>query len=160
MWDETPFVDALFATLHPSVQADQEAARRHVWVVALGHGERRPLNADEAWKELKRKPAGFVYDRATELFFIPDFADHERCAGCLMLLRELRAPVDWNAAFQEGTLHNGMAADRYLSSGAGFVANSPSLTKGSGQWELAIGADVALTGQEKIWFREFRIRRA
>lgn len=88
MWDETPFVDALFKTLHPSVQADEEAARRHLFVVVLGHGE---------------------------------------------------------------------AAHRYLEQGQGFLANSPQLTRGT--WPLNIGEDVTLTGQEKIWFRDFELRR-
>lgn len=159
MWDETPFVDALFQTLHPSVQQDTENARRHIFHVVLGHGERRPDFAEQTWEDLRRRPAGFVYDRKTGLFFIPDFADHERCAGCLMLMRELRGPVNWSEARLQGSLHNGMAADRFLEQGEGFVANSPSLTKGSGKWALSIGPDVTLTAQEKIWFREYDIRR-
>lgn len=159
MWDETPFVDALFKTLHPSVQADEENARNHLFLVVLGHGERRPCYAEVAWEHLKRKPAGFLYDRRTELFFIPSYADHERCAGCLRHARELRGPVDWQQARWDGTLPDARASDRYLSEEDGFVASSPSLTKASGKQVLKIGADVVLTAQEKIWFRDFNIQR-
>lgn len=157
MWDETPFVDALFKTLHPSVQAEEEAARRHLFVVVLGHGERRPQPALEALAYLKERPKGFVYDRPTGLFFVVDFADHERCAGCLMAMRELRGPVDWEQAHHDGILPHGEAAQRYLEQGQGFIANSPQLTRGI--WPLNIGEDVSLTGQEKIWFRDFERRR-
>jgi hypothetical protein len=159
MWDETPFVDALFKTLHPSVQADEEKARHHLFLVVMGHGERRPCYADEAWEHLKRRPAGFIYDRPTGLFFIPSYADHERCAGCLQHARELRGPVDWEQARWDGTLPDALASDRYLSSGNGFVGSSPRLTQGSGKQVLKIGEDVVLTAQEKIWFRELDIQR-
>lgn len=157
MWDPTPFVDALFKTLHPSVQADEEAARKHLFVVVLGHGERRPQPPLEALAYLKERPRGFVYDRPTNLFFIGDYADHERTAGCLMTVRELRGPVDWQEARHACVLPDGEAAQRYLDQGQGFLANSPQLT--SGRWPLNIGEDVSLTAQEKIWFKEFLLRR-
>ena len=160
MWDDTPAIDALFGTLHPSVQAETEAARSHLARVVLGHGERRPVPVLEGLQEQVSRPKGFVYDRITQLLFRLDWADHERCAGCLMLARELRGPVDWEAAFNAGTLSNGEAAQRYLDQGHGFIANSPQLTAKSGEWPLHVGADVTLTAQEKTWFRGMRIDRA
>ena len=155
--EETPFVYALFKTLHPSVQEDEAAARHHLFVVVLGHGERRPQPALEALADLKVRPAGFVYDRPSGLFFVVGFADHERCAGCLQGLRELRGPVDWDQAHHDGLLPDNQAAQRYLDQGHGFLANSPQLA--SGRWPLNIGAEVSLTSQEKLWFRDFELCR-
>lgn len=157
MWDETPFMDALFKTLHPSVQADEDAARQHISKVVLAQGERQPQLPMDALAYIRQRPKGFVYDRPTGLFFVLDYADHERCAACLMLMRELRGPVDWHNARERGSLPDGQAAQRYLDLGQGFIANSPQLSRGS--WPLNIGEDVTLTAQEKMWFREFEIRR-
>ena len=159
MWDPTPFVDALFGTLHPSAQASGEDARKHLHDVVLGHGERRPSPILEGLAEQERRPKGFVYDRPTQLLFRLDWADHERFAACLMLARELRGPVDWQVARDEGTLPNGEAAHRYLEQGQGFIANSPQLTAQSGRWPLHVGEDVTLTAQEKTWFRNMTITR-
>lgn len=157
MWDPEPYIDALVATVHPSVQAENEALRHYLLHTVLGHGERRPDHAAEVMREMPKRPVGFVYDRASGLIFAGGWADHERCAGCLMLTRELRGPVDWGKASYAGCMHNGKAVDRFLEDGHGFVANSPSLT--SGVWPLSIGSEVTLTSQEKTWFKGMELRR-
>lgn len=159
MWDATPFIDALFRTAHPSVQAQQETLREHIQDVVLNHNQRRPDFAAQAMREIAERPMGFVYDRPSALVFPVGFADHERCAGALMMMRELRAPVDWRQARWDGNMHNGKAADRYLDGGHGFIANSPQLTERSGRWPLRVGADVVLTAQEKIWFKSLVLQR-
>ena len=159
MWDPTPYVDALVASVHPSLHADRHALERHILRVVFRDGERRPMTAIDGVAELQTRPMGFVYDRPSGLLFAGGWADHERCAGCLMMLRDLRAPVDWDKAEDDGSLHNGDAADRYVVEGYGLVANSPQLTASSGAWPLHVGGDVALTAQEKTWFRAMTIVR-
>lgn len=159
MWDSTPFVHALLATVHPSVR-DAPEILTFIDQAIFREGERRPEFAPRVAAELVSHPMGFVYDRPTGLIFSGGYADHERCAGALMRMRELRAPiVDWADATFKAGLHDGKASDRYIEGGYGFVANSPQLTASSGVWPLNVGTEVILTTEEKIWFRQLEIRR-
>lgn len=159
MWDSTPFVQALLATVHPSVREAPEMLA-FIDEAILRDGERRPDFAPVVAAELVSRPMGFVYDRPTGLIFAGGYADHERCAGALMRMRELRAPVaNWEDTTFRAGLHDGQAADRYIEEGYGFVANSPQLTASSGVWPLNVGTEVILTPEEKTWFRQLEIRR-
>lgn len=160
MWNPDPYIDALWRTAHSSLAEDEARARQHIMDIVMRQGERRPLFMHEGASEIESRPMGFVYDRASGLIFMGGWADHERTAGCLMLFRELRGPVDWDRADDAGEMHNGRASDRFLEGGHGFIANSPALTQGSGSWPLNLGKDVTLTAQERQWFRTLILRRA
>lgn len=158
MWDDTPYLLALTNAAHASVRADarlQDYLRR----VVMNNGLRRPEFAHLIASELADRPRGFVYDRASGLIFAGGWADHARSAAALMCLYSLRAPVDWGRAHDDRRLFDGDASDDYIDGGHGFLANSPQLTAASGVWPLNIGPEVALTAEEKIWFRTLTIRR-
>lgn len=158
MWDQTPFVQALVASAHPSVREDARLVD-FIERALLLSGERRPDFAPAAAADLAHRPVGFVYDRASGLIFIGGYADHERCASALMHFRELRNPVgDWEAATFRASVQDVAAADRYIEGGYGFVANSPQLSMG-GAWPLNVGSEVIFSAEEKIWFRGMDIRR-
>lgn len=153
MWNPQPYIDTL-SRLAPDPLQGKEELSTFIHDVVLDHCQRRPEFIEQALPQIKLGQQGFVYDRGCGLVFFSDWADHERTAATLMVLRSLGPHPDWQAAKEQPLLRHGPLADRYLEDGYGFIANTPQLSKSSGRWPLNIGSEVVLSSQEKIWFRE------
>lgn len=154
-------VDDLMQLAPANVRREAATAlHRHIQQVILdkGHVHAHPMASMVT--QLDAFPCGFIYDRSGWLLDC-GYTAHARTAAALAQLHLLTTPFDTHAAQTQLWQQREALAERYLEEGWGFVVNSP-ITRHPNRhhpWSVRLGAGVALTAQEKLWFRTFDLLR-
>lgn len=130
--------------------------------LTLDRGECAGHRAVDVGHRLRDFRGGFVYDRGAGLVLPCRYGAHSRTAAALARLRTLPFPIPEIPAEHEYLMRRGeREVDQFLEKGWGFIVNTPSLSGVNldRPWPVHLGEDVALTGQEKLWFRGFEMVR-
>lgn len=161
-WDPDAIIETLVATAPAGLAELDGAGLRHfVELVLLAQHERRPMTFAEFARERpdRPRPAPFVYDRPSRLVFLGGWATHSRIAAQLYHFRQIALDPrpDWQElrwACIDCDVYFDLAV-RFIDSGMGFLACSPSAQMG--RYTLNLGRGIALTREERQVFADYRL---